>query len=75
MQFAATWINLEIIILNDMSEKNIISLICGIWKNDANELIKKNKQTNRPANIENKFMVRKMGRDKLGGLTYTQYYT
>jgi len=42
MQFAATWMDLEIIILNEMLEKDkyMISLICGI-KNDTNEFIYK----------------------------------
>ena len=46
MPFAAIWMDLEIIILSELSEteKNkyhIISLICGILKNDINELIYK----------------------------------
>ena len=45
MQFAATWINLEIIILSEVSqvekdEYYTISFICGILKKkDTNELI------------------------------------
>ena len=45
--FAATWMGLEIIILsevNNQTEKDkhhMISLICGILKNDTNELIYK----------------------------------
>ena len=41
---AATWTVLEIIILNEVSQRktNIMaSLICGILKNDTNELIYK----------------------------------
>ena len=41
MAFAATWIDLEIVILSEMSEKdmyNIILLIHGILRNDTNEL-------------------------------------
>ena len=46
MPFTATRMDLEIIILSELSEteKNkyhIISLICGILKNDINELIYK----------------------------------
>ena len=46
MPFASTWMDLEIIILSEVSqeEKNkyhMISLICGILKNDTNELIYK----------------------------------
>ena len=46
MPFAATWMDLEIIILSEVSqtEKNkyhMISLICGIQKNGTNELIYK----------------------------------
>ena len=44
MPFAATWMDLEIIILNEVSETEkdsypMISLICGILKNDIDELI------------------------------------
>ena len=44
MPFAATWLELEIIILRKVSKTekdkyHMISLICGIKKNDSNELI------------------------------------
>ena len=45
MPFAATWMDLEIIILSEISqkekEKYMILLICGILKNGTNELIYK----------------------------------
>ena len=46
MPFAATWVDLETIILSEVSQKekdkyHMISLICGILKNDTNELIYK----------------------------------
>ena len=42
MSFAATWLDLEIIILSEVISQiekdkyHMISLICGIFKNDAN---------------------------------------
>ena len=44
MPFAATWIDPGIIILSEASQKakykyHIISLVCGVLKNDTNELI------------------------------------
>ena len=44
MPFAPTWMNMEIITSSEVShiEKDkyhMISLICGIYKNDTNELI------------------------------------
>ena len=46
MPFAATW--MEIILLNDVvKDKNIISLICGILKNDTNEHIYKEETDSR----------------------------
>ena len=46
MPFAATWMDLEIIILSEVSQTekdkyHMISLTCGIQKNDTNELIYK----------------------------------
>ena len=45
VQFAKKWVNLETVIQDEVSQKEknnyIISLICGIQKNDTNELIHK----------------------------------
>ena len=57
MPFAATWMDLQIIILREVRQKDkyhMISLICGILKTDINELTYK---TNRLTDIENKLMV------------------
>ena len=53
MLFAATWIDLEIIIVTEVSqtEKNkyhMISLICGILKNVINEIIYKTDIKSKP---------------------------
>ena len=46
MPYAATWMQLGITILTEVSQKekdkyHMISLICGILKNDTNEIIYK----------------------------------
>ena len=46
MPFAVTWIDLEMMILSEISQTekdkyHMISLICGIYKNDTNEFIYK----------------------------------
>ena len=59
MAFSVTWMDLEIVILNEVSQtqknKYMISLICGILKNDANELIYETETDS--IDIENKLMV------------------
>ena len=71
--FAATWMDLEIIILSEVSQiqkdkYHMISLMCGLWKSDANELICK---TETDSQIYKTFSYQrgKVGvRDKLGDL-------
>ena len=46
MSFAATWMDLEIIILSEVNQKGkvkyqMISLVCGISQNDTNKLFYK----------------------------------
>ena len=77
MPFAATWMDLEIIILNKISQRQIFYfLYVESKKKDTNELIY---NTNRPTDIENKLMVTKGegGRNKGRSLklTLTHYYT
>ena len=49
--FAATWMDLEIITLSEVKDKyHMISLICGIYRNDTNELTNRNRCTD----LENK---------------------
>ena len=48
MSFAATWMDLEIIILSELNQLekdkyHMISLVCGILKNDTNEFTYKTK--------------------------------
>ena len=64
MPFAATWMDLEIIMLSEVSQRHICyHLYVESLKNDKNELIYKTE-------IENKLVVtkgeRRGGRDKLG---------
>ena len=67
MPFAATWMDLEIIILSKVRDKcHLISLICGILRNDTNELIYK---TETDSQTENKLMVTK-GKRKGGGINW-----
>ena len=52
MQFAATWMDLEIIMLSEVSQiekdkYNMISLICVIYKKIQMNLFTKQKQTHR----------------------------
>ena len=53
MQFATAWIDLEIVILSEVSQRkeNVMkSLLCGIKKNDTNEFtykIETDSQTSR----------------------------
>jgi len=52
MPFVTIWVDLEIIILSEVSQTekdkhHMISLICRILKNDSNAYLKKCKQTHR----------------------------
>ena len=68
MPFVATWMDLEIIILSEVSQRktNIIwhHLYVESKKNDTNETYLKNR--NRLTNIENELMVAKGERDREG---------
>ena len=68
MPFAATWMNLEIIILSEVSQtekdKYHISLTCGILKDDTNELIYKTDSQTLKTNLW--LPKGKRGEDKLG---------
>ena len=66
MPFAATWMDLEMIIQSEVSQRekdkcHMILLVCGSNKKDINELIY---QTETDTDLENKVMVTK--RDRQG---------
>ena len=65
--FAETWMDLETVIQSEASQKeknkyHIISLVCGIYKNDTDELICK---AERETDVENARMDTK-GAGKIG---------
>ena len=77
---AATWMDLEMIILNEISQTekgkcHMMSLPCGIEKNDTNELINTTE-----TDIENNVMVTRRVTEgginqEFGIIRYTHYYT
>ena len=81
MPFAATWMNLEFIILNEVTEGNKYYVICHLHvesKKYYNCIYLQNR--NRLTDIENKLMFTKGdsdggGRDKSQGLTVIYYCT
>ena len=76
MPFAATWVDLEIIIPSEVSQRkdkyHMISPICRILKNDINELIYKT-EINSHRTQTNWYQRGKGGGDKLG--VWVKIYT
>ena len=71
MPFATMWMDLDITTLSEGSQTekgkyHMISVICGILKNDTNELIYK---------IETDWKHSEEGKIRRLGLTYTRYHT
>ena len=71
MPFAATWIDLEIIIVSEVSQTEkdkhrVISLICGIQKNGNKQMRLFTKQTHRYRKQTYIYQRGKVRRDKLG---------
>ena len=74
MPFAATWMYLAMIILNEVSQKekdkyhmSLPSLICEILKNDSSELIYKTKMNSPSKLLGSTLVAAEVGaRDKLG---------
>ena len=68
MPFAATWMDLEMIILSEVRQKDkyhLISPICGIL-NDANELIQKTERDSQTSKTNLQLPKGKGGGHKLG---------
>ena len=70
MPFAATWMDLEIIVLSEVSQtekdkNHMISLIRGIYKNGTNELIQKT-ETESQMQKTNLWLPGEKRADKLG---------
>ena len=73
------WLNLEIILQNEVSQKERtkhckISLTCGIWKNDTDELIRRAESRHRCREQMYGYQGQKGvgGLERLG-LTHTHY--
>ena len=67
MPLAATWVDLEIMILSEISQRQILYDVTYMWnlKNDTKELIDR-READSLTDFKNKFMVTR--RERLGGV-------